>query len=366
MVATDFEKRFARARENYFDEVLKRGTNDPIKRLIKVIKEKESSNNLSTKSITRIIQESYNELGKNGDAKSKAVVQAAGKLTGRSKFDSYQEEDFKKDIAKALKDYDFINVILENVPNSGKDVLKVTGSTFSGPDAITTEDNLKLLNAYAKVITTVCGADPFQIKSELPEKDPHSYLVENCLKLTKGFKPTIDINAEDRYGNTALLGFCKAIAEMPQRGEGRAFYKWATQIIDSMLSKGANPGIVSRHGLSPLDMAGYWDLAPEAKKLRLNGGTLYDLIWSQLALFTRKRDKENASTPTATVKKINGLIVKANVLSAESNRHINKLTPETLKSKAVEVSSAQRMDRKAMFGRDNVRYQDSSNSLDKH
>ena len=216
-----------------------------------------------------------------------------------------------------------------------------------------------------------CGRTPLHLLLSMPPPgisftDEHLMIVENCLKLTKGFKPTIDINAEDRYGNTALLGFCKAIAEMPQRGEGRAFYKWATQIIDSMLSKGANPGIVSRHGLSPLDMAGYWDLAPEAKKLRLNGGTLYDLIWSQLALFTRKRDKENASTPTATVKKINGLIVKANVLSAESNRHINKLTPETLKSKAVEVSSAQRMDRKAMFGRDNVRYQDSSNSLDKH
>ena len=81
----------------------------------------------------------------------------------------------------------------------------------------------------------------------------------------------------------------------------------------------------------------------------------------------RKRDKENASTPTAAVKKINGLIVKANVLSAESNRHINKRTPETLKSKTVELSSAQRVDRKAMSGRENVRgYQDSSNAVKKH
>jgi hypothetical protein len=89
--------------------------------------------------------------------------------------------------AEQIKDHGFINELLKSIPNSGRGVLKVTGSTFSGPDAITTEDNLKLLNAYAKDITTVCGADPFQIKSELPEDtDTHhavtSNRVEKCLE----------------------------------------------------------------------------------------------------------------------------------------------------------------------------------------
>ena len=129
-----------------------------------------------------------------------------------------------------------------------------------------------------------------------------------------------------------MLGFCKAIAGISQKGDGRAYYKWATQIIDSMLLRGADARIISRHGLSPLDMAGYWDLAPVAKNVRANGGTLYDLVWSQLALFTRRRDKENgigarkensAAAGIPHVKKINGLLKKADKLSVESHRYIS-------------------------------------------
>jgi len=167
MAASDFEIRFAQSRIDYFEIVLKRGVHDPLKTLIKAVIAKESSNNLSAKSIASIIQESYTELGENGGTKSKAVVQAAGKLTGRSKFDSYQEEDFKKDVAKALKDYAFINDILENVPNAGKDVFNNDGSTFTGPANPITDNGITLLNDYAKIVTTACGIGPFVI-ADLP------------------------------------------------------------------------------------------------------------------------------------------------------------------------------------------------------
>ena len=128
--------------------------------------------------------------------------------------------------------------------------------------------------------------------------------------------------------------------------------------IDSLLLQGADAKIVSRHGLSPLDMAGFWDLAPAAKKVRADGGTLYDLIWSQLALDNRRKLKEkqnkqknqyqdgeenynnlsnihssidrqhslsNVSPMTDTpmhVKKIHGLLDKANSISRLTNRHL--------------------------------------------
>jgi hypothetical protein len=106
------------------------------------------------------------------------------KVTDVSKMNA---DAFKACFAEQIKDHGFINALLKSIPNAGKGVLKVASSAFSGPDAITTEDNLKLLNAYAKVITTVCGADPFQIKSELPEDtDTHhavtSNRVEKCLE----------------------------------------------------------------------------------------------------------------------------------------------------------------------------------------
>ena len=178
----------------------------------------------------------------------------------------------------------------------------------------------------------------------------HVSIVKHCIS-SVNVNGLIDINATDRYGNTALLAFCKVTAGIPQKGEGRAFYKWATSIIDSLLLQGADAKIVSRHGLSPLDMAGFWDLAPAAKKVRADGGTLYDLIWSQLALDNRRKLKEkqnkqknhyqhgeenynnlsnlhNVSTSSPRtdtpmhVKKIHGLLDKANSISRLTNRHL--------------------------------------------
>ena len=120
----------------------------------------------------------------------------------------------------------------------------------------------------------------------------HVSIVKHCLS-SVNVNGLINVNAVDRYGNTALLSFCKVAAGISQKGEGRAFYKWATTIIDSLLLQGADETIISRHGLSPLDMAGYWDLAPTAKKVRAKGGTLYDLVWSQLALHNRRNHNEN-------------------------------------------------------------------------
>jgi hypothetical protein len=178
----------------------------------------------------------------------------------------------------------------------------------------------------------------------------HVSVVRHCIS-SINIHRFMNINAIDRYGNTALLAFCKVTAGIPQKGEGRAFYKWATSIIDSLLLQGADAKIVSRHGLSPLDMAGFWDLAPAAKKVRADGGTLYDLIWSQLALDNRRKLKEkqnkqknhyqhgeenynnlsnlhNVSTSSPRtdtpmhVKKIHGLLDKANSISRLTNRHL--------------------------------------------
>jgi len=79
-----------------------------------------------------------------------------------------------------MKNYGFINAILKNIPNAGKDVLKSDTKTFTAPTSITTQDKVDILNAYAKIIGTVCGADPF-ITTDLPEKDTNSHHVKNCL-----------------------------------------------------------------------------------------------------------------------------------------------------------------------------------------
>jgi len=182
MAATNFEIRFAQSRIDYFEAVLKRGADDSLKTLIKAVIAKECNNNLSAESIVRVIKESYAELGKSGGVNSKAVVKAAEILTGKSKFEIYQQKDFKKDAAKVLKNYGFINAILKNIPNLGKDVLKsdTTEKIFTDPADTITDDNIKVLNDYAKIVTTVCGIGPF-ITTDLPEKDANSHHVKNCL-----------------------------------------------------------------------------------------------------------------------------------------------------------------------------------------
>jgi hypothetical protein len=180
MAATNFEIRFAQSRIDYFEGVLKRGADDSLKTLIKAVIAKESNSNLSAESIVRVIKESYAELGKSGGVNSKAVVKAAEILTGKSKFEIYQQKDFKKDAAKVLKNYGFINAILKNIPSAGKDVLKNDGKVFTGPADTITDDNIKVLNNYAKIVTTVCGIGPF-ITADLPEKDANSHHVANCL-----------------------------------------------------------------------------------------------------------------------------------------------------------------------------------------
>ena len=163
MVATKEQIAFAQSRIDYFENVLKSGVNDKLKVLIRAVIEKESGNSLSAESIARVIRESYNK--ENRDSKSKNVIKAAEKLTGRSKFDSYQEEDFKKDVAKVLKGYDFINNILENIPNKATDVLINVGNTFIAYADILgdkgKEDQLKSAKIYYRLIGTVCGFAPF-------------------------------------------------------------------------------------------------------------------------------------------------------------------------------------------------------------
>jgi hypothetical protein len=183
MVATNFEIRFTQSRINYFETVLKRGADDSLKTLIKAVIAKESNNNLSAESIARVMKESYTELGKNGGINSKAVVKVAEILTGKSKFEVYQYKDFKKDAAKVLKNYGFINAILKNIPSAGKDVLKddATNKIFTAYASDTLKDDaLKAANAYFKIVATTCGTGPFET-IDLPEKDANSHHVQNCL-----------------------------------------------------------------------------------------------------------------------------------------------------------------------------------------
>ena len=172
MSAEDILRNIALSRINYFNADLEKGNKDPLKTLIKTVLAKESSNNISAKNIARIIQTSYNELGKNRDTKSKAIVKAAEKLTGRSKLDSYQEDDFKEDVAAILKGYDFINSILKNIPNKAAGVLESNCGKFSAfKSATPTGDKIESAQYYFDVTVSPCGARPFLSGAELPNAE---------------------------------------------------------------------------------------------------------------------------------------------------------------------------------------------------
>jgi hypothetical protein len=98
--------------------------------------------------------------------------------------DSAAEKLYVDKAPEFLKDYGFINAIAKNIPNvkSTDSVLKANDSTFAGPADTVTEANVKVLNAYAKIVATVCGTGPFVKAADLPEKDSDSHQVENCLK----------------------------------------------------------------------------------------------------------------------------------------------------------------------------------------
>jgi hypothetical protein len=150
---------------DYFETVLKRGADDSLKTLIKAVITKESNNNLSAESIARVIKESYTELGKNEDINSKAVVKAAEILTGKNQFELYQQKDFKKDVAKALKNYALINTILKNLPNKATGVLKNDGSKFDDFEPDLDNKTFNEGQFYFDVTTGPCGARPFADES---------------------------------------------------------------------------------------------------------------------------------------------------------------------------------------------------------
>ena len=82
-----------------------------------------------------------------------------------------------------MKNYGFINAVLKNLPNQGKDVLASnTGAkTFTAYASDTLKDDaLKAANAYFKIVATACGTGPFET-TDLPEKDANSHHVKNCL-----------------------------------------------------------------------------------------------------------------------------------------------------------------------------------------
>ena len=102
MVATADQINTAKSTINYFYMVLKGGENDIVKALVVATRETKANR------IVGKIKEAEEKKAKGQeDASSVAIINAARKLAGRSNLDSYQEEDFKKDVAKVLKGYDF-------------------------------------------------------------------------------------------------------------------------------------------------------------------------------------------------------------------------------------------------------------------
>jgi len=119
-----------------------------------------------------------------------------------------------------LKNYGFINAILKNIPNTGKDVLTsdTANKIFTIEAIITTQDKLDMFNAYAKIVGTACGADPFVKSDDLPEKDSHSTHVADCLEQAN--KIAYALLADANCGKDTLVdgnvkaGCLKAIAGM--------------------------------------------------------------------------------------------------------------------------------------------------------
>ncbi|MBY0580277.1 MAG: hypothetical protein K2P53_01145, partial [Rickettsiales bacterium] len=158
-----------------------------------------------------------------------AVLTAAKALLGDDTVTKIKADDGKDDAKltalytdKApdfMKNYGFINAILKNIPNLGKDVLKsdTTKKIFTDPADTITDDNIKVLNDYAKIVTTVCGIGPF-ITTDLPEKDANSHHVKNCLDQANkvAYALLADSNCgKDKLDSGNVKADClKAIANM--------------------------------------------------------------------------------------------------------------------------------------------------------
>jgi hypothetical protein len=156
MVATADQINTAKSTINYFYMVLKGSENDIVKALVVATRETKANR------IVGKIKEAEEKKAKGQeDASSVAIINAARKLAGRSNLDSYQEEDFKKDVAKVLKGYDFVDSILKNIPYQAKDVLTSSGNTFDNFKFPLSVDNLNIAKIYTKISGAVAGTGPF-------------------------------------------------------------------------------------------------------------------------------------------------------------------------------------------------------------
>ncbi|EDV18478.1 uncharacterized protein TRIADDRAFT_63006, partial [Trichoplax adhaerens] len=100
-----------------------------------------------------------------------AAKAACPKITDTKTAD---EGKVKECFADGFKNYDFINALLKNIPNTGKDVLTQDAGSFNGyADKLTDStntDKLASANFYYKLVGTVCGFAPFDgEKNKLPE-----------------------------------------------------------------------------------------------------------------------------------------------------------------------------------------------------
>ena len=107
---------------------------------------------------------------------------------------------------EAFKGYGFINAILKNIPYKGADVLTPDTGPFSAPKSDIAEDNVKVLNSYAKIVATVCGTGPFVTGKEIPnpkdDKGTVTTKVTDCL--TQANKIAASILADSNCGSDKL------------------------------------------------------------------------------------------------------------------------------------------------------------------
>ena len=158
--------------------LLIRGKNDKLKILIEEIKAIDSLNDLKPISLVRAIKDGNNSV----DIAAKVLLGESTVSYINQLSDEAGEKVFVMFAKTFFKDFAFINTILKNIPHAGIGIMAGNhcSSTFNSPAYPITDDNIKVLNGYAKIVTTACGIGPF-ITTNLPEKNSHSHHIGNCL-----------------------------------------------------------------------------------------------------------------------------------------------------------------------------------------
>lgn len=154
MVATEFEKKFARASESYFDEVLEKGKGDKVKTLLKAIKAVKGSD-FSASGIAKEIKGANAVTQKDVDGAKAAAATFKTAAEGALKTAG-------TDLGKAVNDAaDLVAKVGDAITNAGK--IKVVADVTKNPegdlqatkDAVTKP--LSALKSAADIVNTKLG-----------------------------------------------------------------------------------------------------------------------------------------------------------------------------------------------------------------